>query len=592
MRKTNRERCPAAALAVLPFLLPAFLFLSASAQVDPFYLKALAEGERLLAAGDFANAVLSLEIAVFGLQNDRPGMSKALGCLALAAYRAGQIDKSREAVMRLKAMTGDDGLSKIELKEEWKSDLLKVAALFEEKPPGSDRPGESRIEGGARPLAATGEKDAARDLDRRHLEALEKKVKEEPENAGAWLDLYDMQRRVGDAREAKRTLRRFADRIPEDPRGPFLLGKIAYAEWDLKDAVRHFEKALALAGEEDDENVLILSSLGHIVLALNALRRKDELREKCLLFVERAPEGWLASLDMGDRDKVVLEGILAPYFRPEKDEAETGAIEEAPPAGEAPRDTAKKEESGNPAPAEAAARAYGIFDQHLQENNIGSARRTLERLLRQYPSEIRAVHLLARLDFRQKKYGDARERFQVVVKEARQSGDREGLLAEAAAHLILCARELRGHETALSLARAYRTDLEGGALDGLGLEGADKQLIRDYLSVPQGEAVPERTLERVSVQDGGDALRIEIVCVPRTTFRAFNLERDKKIVVDLFNVSRIRAERALAVGRRGIQTLRIGMFEESTARVVLDVEGDLPAYVVRETDAGLLILIR
>jgi len=592
MKKTKRKRCPAAVLPVLLFVLPAFLFPSASSQVDPFYLKALAEGERLLAAEDYANAVLSLDIAVFGLQNDRPAMSKALGCLALAAYRAGQIDKSREAARRLKVLVGDDWLSRIEIKEEWKSDLTKLAAYFEEKPSGSVRPEETRITAGAGPQAGTRAKEEAADLDRLHLAALEKKVKEEPENAGAWLELYDLQRRMDDPRAAKRTLRKFVDRVPEDPRGPFLMGKIAYGEWKLKDAVKHFEKALALAGGEEDENVLVLSSLGHIVLALNALRRKDELREKCLLFVERAPEGWLASMDMGDRDRIVLEGILAPYFRPAKDETETGAIKESPPAGEAPRETAKKTDPGNPAQAEAAARAYGIFDQHLQENSIASARRTLERLLRQFPEEIRAVHLLGRLDFRQKRYDDARERFQNVVKEERQNGDREGLLAEAAAHLILCARELRGHETALSLARAYRNDLEGGVLDGLGLEGADKQLIRDYLSVPEGGSVPERTLERVSVQETGDALRIEIVCVPRTAFRTFNLERDKKIVVDLFNVSKIRAERVVAIGRRGIQTLRTGLFEENTARIVLDIQGDLPAYVVRETDSGLLIVIR
>ncbi|MBN2200282.1 MAG: AMIN domain-containing protein [Candidatus Aminicenantes bacterium] len=582
----------AGVFAVFLFAAPLTAFVSPPAQVDPFYLKALSEGERLLAAEDYANAVLSLEIAAFGLQNDRPNLSKALGHLALAAYRAGQVEAAREAVRRMKALVGDDGLSKIEMNEEWKSDLLKVAALFEEKPFGSERPGESRVEGEERPQAGREGKDASRDLDRLRLEALEEKIKKEPENAGAWLELYDLQSRMDDARAAKKTLRKFADRVPEDPRGPFLLGKIAYADWALKDAVRHFEKVLALAGEKENENVLILSSLGHLVLALNALRRKDELREKCLLFVERAPEGWLASLDMEDRNKIVLEGILTPYFRPEKDEAETGASEEGPPAGEASRETSERAGPGNPAQAEAAALAYGIFDQHLQENNIASARRTLERLLRQHPEEIRAVHLLAVLDFRQKRFEKARERFQAVIKEARRRGDEESLLAEAAAHLILCARELRGHESARSLAQAYRSDLEGGALEGLGLEGADKQFIRDYLSGPPGEGGTERTLERVSVQDSADGLRVEIVCVPRTTFRTFTLERDRKIVVDLFAVSKILAERVVPVGKRGVQALRTGLFRENTARIVLDIQGDLPAYDIRETETGLLILVR
>jgi hypothetical protein len=199
---------------------------------------------------------------------------------------------------------------------------------------------------------------------------------------------------------------------------------------------------------------------------------------------------------------------------------------------------------------------------------------------------------MAVLDYRQRRYEDARARFQAVIKEARQSGDREGLLAEAAAYLVLCARRLRGDEAARALAEAYRRDLEGVALDGLGLEGGDKQLIRDYLAGVSGQAATGRTLEKVLVEDSGEELRIEVVCVPKAAYRAFVLEGDKKIVVDLFNVARILSDRVVPVMRRGIQTVRTGLFQENTGRVVLDVQGAIPVYTIRETDTGLLILIR
>ncbi|OGD10280.1 MAG: hypothetical protein A2Y86_03735 [Candidatus Aminicenantes bacterium RBG_13_62_12] len=577
---------------------PAPGFPLSSPQVDPFYLKALADGEMLLAAGDSADAVLRLEIAVFGLQNDRPNLLKALGTYALAAYKSGKIDKAREAVGQLTGLIGQAGLAEVGLREAWKTDLAKLAAYFAGTPAEAERTPGIRVRTISRPKAEADKKAGPEDAGQKRLAELEKRAKSERGNTEALLELHGLQLRLGDTRAAKKTLEKLVREVPREPRGHYLLGKILYAERKFKHALGRFEKALSLSGEEEAESPQFLTGLGYSILSLNYLGRRPDVREKCPQFIERAPEEWISRLDMGERDRAVLRNILAPYYKAREDEktagseagkTETGKKEEAaPPLLQA----GKKEERRSPVQTDAAARAYGVFDQYLQDNDPASARRTLERLLNRYPSEVRAVFLLARLEYRQGKFEEARERFQAVIRESRQNGDAEGLLAEAAAYLVLCLRETKGHEAAGAAALLYRRDLEGAVLDGLGLEGVDKQLIRDYLSGRRDAAVGERTLDKVIVQETGEGLRIEIVCLPKTAFRTFVLERDRKIIVDLFNVSRILSERVIPVSKRGVQAVRTGMFQENTARVVLDIQGDVPEYVVRETESGLAVLIR
>ncbi|MBM3296313.1 MAG: AMIN domain-containing protein [Candidatus Aminicenantes bacterium] len=566
-------------------------FPSSPAQVDPFYLKALSEGERLYAAEDYANAVLSLEIAVFGLQGDRPNMMKALGYFALAAYRSGQADKSREALNRLTGLTGGEGLSAAPLDAKSSEELVRLAAFFRQEPSAAERPpgGPSRVLEPVRPeKKKTKEEEGG--LDRMRLSEAEKRVKDEPGDAELWIELYEAHRRLQDPRAAKRTLQRLTAAVPEDPRGPYLLGRILYSERKYRDAAGRFEEALSLSGESVAASPAALNSLGYLILALNALGRKKEVGERALQFVAAGDEGAIAGLDMESRDMAILGGILKPLFSGTKDEAPAAAGEA--PAASPPPPAKKKAEAGSPAQTEAAALAYGVFDQFLQENNASAARRTLDRLLVQYPSETRAVFLLAKLDFRERKFEDARKRFEAVIAEARRTGDRERLLAEAAAHLVLCARGLQGHDAGRAAAGEYRRELEGKALDGLGLEGADKQLIRDYLTQGAETGAPVRVVTRIGFQETAEELRIEVIYAPRTGFRTFVLERDKKIIVDLFNVSGITSERVVPVMRRGVQTIRTGMFQESTARVVLDIQGEVPAYSLRETEAGLLILVR
>ncbi len=384
--------------------------LSFALQVDPFYQQSLAEGERLLEAGNYADAALALEVAVFGLRGDRPQQIKALGYFVLAAYKAGQAEKSRDGARRFLRLVGEDPLETLPLKEEWREELLKLISYFHKSP-------------------------------------------------------------------------------------------------DTKPPAR----------------------------------------------TEKPP--------------------------PAKEEKTP--LEERPP-----------DQTPSPSRADLAARSYGLFDQYLQQNQTAAARRVLESLLRQEPSEVRAVHLLGKLDFREEKFKSARSRFEKVVDEETRLGDRDGLLTEATAYLVLCAYHLEGGRAARVLSHSLRSRLEGEAFDRLGLEGVEMQLIRDFLR-GSPEAEPEkRTLETVTVQDTVEGLRLEVVCSPPTTYRTFALRGDKKIVLDLYNVDLIAAARSLPVKKRGVKTIRTGLFQKNTARLVLDLEGEIPSYEVRETETGLVVLVR
>ena len=65
-----------------------------SAQVDPFYLRLLEEGKSLFAQNKLAEAVENLEIAAFGLIEERPRLLEAYVYLVISHYRLRQVSRA------------------------------------------------------------------------------------------------------------------------------------------------------------------------------------------------------------------------------------------------------------------------------------------------------------------------------------------------------------------------------------------------------------------------------------------------------------------------------------------------------------------
>jgi|GEM_PF-6431242 len=95
--------------------------------VDPFYLKLFAGGEKAFLAGNRASAVRDLEIAVFGLARDPKLAAKAYVYLALCREAIQERDKSRQALARAAALMGPEGAGSLGLDEATLAELGKLS---------------------------------------------------------------------------------------------------------------------------------------------------------------------------------------------------------------------------------------------------------------------------------------------------------------------------------------------------------------------------------------------------------------------------------------------------------------------------------
>ena len=580
-----------------------FIFLGAAvfsfSQVDSFYLKAFADGEKAFAAGDFSAAAQRFEIAAFGLHADKNALAKAWGYLCVASYKAGQIEKSREIAQKLEELTGTSGLDGLGMEAGLTADIKKLVKYFKEslQPRGTaagDRTKELPAAQASKEGTGTPEDKLSADREK----ALTRAVKADPKNATLYLDLYDFYVIQKKAKEAKATLEKLADKVPDEPQGRYLLGKMLYSERKFKDALKHFENVLLLTVKKQAASSLPLTSRGYIILCQNALGRKKDVARQCAEFRRAVPGGDTGALDMTDKDKARLQSVLDQNPPPPVQEKEA-PTEEPPPAKAELSPAAPPAVAGRKAAAESpkaqppkeVASAYGVYDQYLQNDDRAAARRTLQSILRKYPQERRAHFLLAKMDYQDNNYKEANAGFRSLLEDVESMGLRDDTLSEAAAYLILGVEKEQGLDAARAAAAAYQDLLRGPALDSLSLEGSDKQRVRDLLESRADSSVPARILSAVLIKKSEDSLTVEILYSPPTTYRTFVLRAERKIILDLFNVSEVRSDRIIPVNSLGLQSVRTGMFENHTARIVLDASEEIPAYDLQQTATGLVIII-
>ncbi|MGB9006238.1 MAG: tetratricopeptide repeat protein, partial [Candidatus Aminicenantales bacterium] len=517
----------------------------------------------------------------------------------VAAYKAGQIDKSREVAQKLEELMGTTDLNSIGLKAEVASDVIKLVKFFKEnlQPRGSSLGGQTRVLPSSQAAKeGSGSREDKIVLDRE--KSLNNALKADPRNASLYLDLYDFYIIQKKSREARGLLKKLVDKAPQEPRGHYFLGKAFYAERKYNDAEKYFENVLRLTAKKPVEGAIPPTSRGYLILCLNFLNRKKDVAKQCGEFERAVPNGDTEALDMSEKDKTLLKDILVQYkTKPAEKKTEpsagaqaaTAKTSQAQPAVQAGGATSTDGRSAKP--AKEVALAYGVYDQYLQAKDPAAARRTLQSLLQKYPQEVRARFLLARMDYQDKKYKEAGQGFLAVLEASASGENSEGYKAEAAAYMILCTETLQGREAALSLAQTHRDLLGGSVLDNLSLDGSDKQKVRDLLESRTDAAAGVRILSGIRVNKSEDSLRIEILCSPPTTYRTFVLQNERKIILDLFNVSEVRSDRIIPVNSLGLQSIRSGMFEDKTARIVLDARGEIPPYDIQPTAGGLVIVI-
>jgi len=98
-------------------------------------------------------------------------------------------------------------------------------------------------------------------------------------------------------------------------------------------------------------------------------------------------------------------------------------------------------------------------------------------------------------------------------------------------------------------------------------------------------------LEDIVLSGAQSFFKVEILFIPYTSHRVFELSNPNRIVVDLYNIDNIDASRYFDVNEFGVKAIRAGMVKTDVARVVFDVEEEMPFYEVERIHGGLKIKV-
>jgi len=107
------------------------------------------------------------------------------------------------------------------------------------------------------------------------------------------------------------------------------------------------------------------------------------------------------------------------------------------------------------------------------------------------------------------------------------------------------------------------------------------------------EPVQDQVLTEIWIQKGTNVLDVVILFQPYVQHRVFEITNipPKRIVIDIQNITAIKAGRSIKINDFGITSIRTGMSKDNIARVVFDAVGDLPIYKVEKTEDGLRVVI-
>jgi len=98
-------------------------------------------------------------------------------------------------------------------------------------------------------------------------------------------------------------------------------------------------------------------------------------------------------------------------------------------------------------------------------------------------------------------------------------------------------------------------------------------------------------LEDIVLSRAQNVLEVKILFLPYTSHRIFELSNPNRIVADLLSIKVIKAVRYLDVNDFGIKAIRVGQFKPDVARVVLDIEEQIPLYDIERIPGGLKLKV-
>ena len=99
-------------------------------ETDAFYKNLFKKGEKSFLAKDYKEAVRELEIAVFGLYEEKELRGKANVYLSLSHYYLKDMKKCEKCIREAFELLGDEGIKKLELEKPARFDLEKIIKFY------------------------------------------------------------------------------------------------------------------------------------------------------------------------------------------------------------------------------------------------------------------------------------------------------------------------------------------------------------------------------------------------------------------------------------------------------------------------------
>lgn len=118
------------------------------------------------------------------------------------------------------------------------------------------------------------------------------------------------------------------------------------------------------------------------------------------------------------------------------------------------------------------------------------------------------------------------------------------------------------------------------------IEGLEKLFLPD-------EAVEEPIVSEIWIHKETNAIEIGILFQSNSRHQVFEITDipPNRIVIDIYDIRRIKASGSIDIHDYGITLIRSGMYKDTIARVVIDAEGDLPSYKLEKSEDGLRVVI-
>ena len=296
--------------------------LFAQQQVDPFYTNLLHKGVQSFLAGNYKDAVKELELANFGLHGKDDLRAKACIYLGLSHYYLKDNVKSEKYLRDAENLLGDKGFQSIDINDSVRAVLEKLLVTFKMAEPPPPLKAEQKAEQKRLPEKEKPEEDKIPPLKEKKkkpaanlnlIKELERKIKAKPKDVSLYYDLYSLHMENNKQKDALKTLRNLIKKNPDELMGYHLTGKIQYNLRKYRDAEKSFAKVLELSRKFTVAEEILIESRAYLILCAHI--RRDKKRESKIVAasLELFTKETIGSLNLAERDKVLLHTIIENY---------------------------------------------------------------------------------------------------------------------------------------------------------------------------------------------------------------------------------------------------------------------------------------